>query len=175
MRKANRGTLFSIAILTIVPACATMPHPRAADATGVFRDGSGAEHGTVAFRQHEDMLHATLAVTGLAPGMHGAHVHAAGQCEGPDFKSAGGHWNPDSKQHGHANPMGAHRGDLPQVSVAADGTGKAEFAVQGTLADMIDQDGASLVIHAAPDDDMTDPSGNSGARLLCAVVTPKAR
>ena len=110
---------------------------------------------------------------GLAPGTHGIHLHAVGRCDGPDFKSAGGHWNPAGKQHGRNNPLGAHLGDLPNLNVDADGRGNASFAVNG---DMADADGTSLVIHAGSDDYKTDPSGNSGDRIACAVLTaPEGR
>lgn len=109
---------------------------------------------------------------GLAPGVHGIHLHAVGRCDGPDFKSAGGHWNPAGRQHGHDNPQGAHLGDLPNLSVGSDGRGTASFTVDG---DMADADGTSLVIHADPDDNKTDPSGNSGARIACAVLTTPAQ
>jgi Cu-Zn family superoxide dismutase len=95
-----------------------------------------------------------------------------GQCDGPDFKSAGPHWNPAGRQHGHDNPLGAHLGDLPNLSVGSDGRGTASFTVDG---DMADADGTSLVIHADPDDNKTDPSGNSGARIACAVLTTPAQ
>lgn len=104
---------------------------------------------------------------GLAPGVHGIHLHAVGRCESPDFKSAGAHWNPAGKQHGHDNPLGAHLGDLPNLTVGADGKGSASFHVEG---DMDDADGTSLVIHAQSDDYKTDPSGNSGERIACAVL-----
>lgn len=175
MRKAISGIALGLAGLALVSACATTTHQSSPDAAGILHNGSGSEHGAVEIRQSGGKLRATVAASGLAPGMHGAHIHAIGLCDGPDFKSAGGHWNPDNKQHGHANPMGAHRGDLPQIAIASDGTGKAEFEIPGSLSGLVDQDGASLVIHAAPDDDLTDPSGNSGARLLCAIVEPRPR
>jgi len=105
---------------------------------------------------------------GLPPGVHGIHLHAVGRCDGPDFKSAGAHWNPAGKQHGHDNPAGAHLGDLPNLDAGADGKASASFAIEG---DMDDADGTSLVIHAKPDDYKTDPSGNSGERIACAVLT----
>ena len=141
-------------------------------ATGALQDGSGAHHGTVALSGTDGRLHMSVKASGLTRGMHGLHIHAVGACTAPDFTSAGGHWNPDNKQHGHANPMGAHRGDLPQLDVAADGTGKAEFDIASSLSELLDADGAALIVHAAADDEKTDPTGNSGARLLCAVLTP---
>ncbi len=105
---------------------------------------------------------------GLPPGVHGIHLHTVGRCERPAFQSAGGHWNPAGKQHGHENALGQHLGDLPNLTVGADGRGTASFSVSGN---MVDADGTSLVIHAKPDDYMTDPSGNSGDRIACAVLT----
>ncbi len=104
---------------------------------------------------------------GLPYGVHGIHLHAVGRCDGPDFKSAGAHWNPAGKQHGHDNPQGAHLGDLRNLEAGADGRATASFTVDG---DMGDADGTSLVIHAKPDDNKTDPSGNSGGRIACAVL-----
>lgn len=104
---------------------------------------------------------------GLPPGVHGTHLHTVGRCDGPKFESAGAHWNPAGKQHGKDNPQGAHLGDLPNLTVGADGKSRASFAIAG---DMADADGTSLVIHAKADDYKTDPSGNSGDRVACAVL-----
>lgn len=105
---------------------------------------------------------------GLPPGVHGIHLHDAGLCEGPGFDSAGPHWNPTTAQHGRENPQGPHLGDLPNLEVGADGRASASFAAQDGLADA---NGFALVIHADPDDNRTDPSGNSGARIACAAIT----
>lgn len=148
-------------------------HHKAADAWGALKDAKGVEHGRVEFWQKGQSVHVTVTASGLSAGMHGMHIHTVGRCDGPDFASAGGHWNPTMKQHGHANPMGAHMGDLPQISIGAGGKGTGMFDFAGSIKDMLDADGASLVIHAAPDDDKTDPTGNSGARLLCAVIAAK--
>ena len=127
---------------------------------------------------------ATLLVTarGLPPGPHGIHIHDVGLCDPPDFKSAGPHWNPTGKKHGGQNPEGAHSGDLQNVTVAEDGSLKAEILVPGTYLrnagrdiqsganPILDANGAAVVIHADPDDYKTDPSGNSGARIACAVL-----
>jgi Cu-Zn family superoxide dismutase len=100
------------------------------------------------------------------------HIHSVGKCETPDFKTAGGHLNPTMKQHGVDNPMGSHQGDLPELSIGADGSGHGVFTAHTSLAALFDADGASFVVHAAADDNKTDPSGNSGARVLCGVLTP---
>jgi Cu-Zn family superoxide dismutase len=117
----------------------------------------------------------SVTARGLAAGRYGIHIHDAGLCEGPAFASAGGHWNPAGRQHGRLNPMGFHAGDLPNLEIAADGTGRVRFTVaggrlRGGAHPLLDTGGASIVIHAAPDDERTDPSGNSGARIACGVV-----
>ena len=114
---------------------------------------------------------------GLAAGTYAVHLHGTGLCEPPDFQSAGSHWNPTGRQHGRLNPLGSHLGDLPNLTVGTDGAGAGEFTIAGTSLRggdraLFDRDGAALVIHVAPDDYRTDPSGNSGARLACGVIAP---
>ena len=112
---------------------------------------------------------------GLPHGIHGIHVHAVGRCDPPDFASAGPHWNPADKKHGINNPAGPHAGDMPNVEVAANGVLGATVVLPGaSMTSLLDADGAAVVLHAAPDDYVTDPSGNSGARIACAVITPVA-
>ncbi|HEY5458045.1 MAG TPA: superoxide dismutase family protein [Sphingomicrobium sp.] len=115
-----------------------------------------------------------LKAKGLPPGEIGMHIHEAGRCEGPDFKSAGAHWNPGGKQHGRLNPAGEHAGDLGNIQVETDGSIKMDYLPDpaGNVPNALDADGASLVIHAQRDDEQTDPSGNSGARIACAVLAP---
>ncbi|HVP67108.1 MAG TPA: superoxide dismutase family protein [Anaeromyxobacteraceae bacterium] len=117
----------------------------------------------------------TVRASKLPPGTHGFHVHAVGKCEGPDFKSAGGHFNPAGKQHGLENPAGPHAGDMPNLVVGADGTGTATVKLTGVSLDggpdsLFHEGGTSLVVHAGPDDMKTDPAGNSGARIACGVI-----
>jgi Cu-Zn family superoxide dismutase len=117
-----------------------------------------------------------VSVAGLSPGPHGIHLHAVGNCEAPGFTSAGGHLNPFGKQHGMQNPVGSHLGDLPNLDVAADGTAQLSYALPLPIGDlqkqMFDADGTAIVIHAGPDDYVTDPSGNSGGRVACGVFAP---
>jgi superoxide dismutase, Cu-Zn family len=133
-----------------------------------LRDSAGSTLGTVKI----DDGRMTVMGVGMAPGAHGLHIHAVGLCEGPDFKSAAGHWNPDMKQHGRDNPMGAHRGDFPNLIIGADGKGSIAVDLAGDIVSLIDADGSSVIVHAAADDFKTDPSGNSGARLACGVLKP---
>ncbi|MFT3967792.1 MAG: superoxide dismutase family protein [Sphingobium sp.] len=133
-------------------------------------DAQGREAGRVRLAAGEHGLDGVVDVTGIAPGAHGIHLHTTGKCEAPDFASAGGHLNPDARQHGLQNPQGSHQGDLPDLIVGADGKGHGMFTAHTTEATIFDADGTAFVVHAAPDDGKTDPSGNSGARILCGVL-----
>jgi Cu-Zn family superoxide dismutase len=138
-------------------------------------NASGQSIGTVRAWQTAGGVSFRISASGLPHGLHGIHVHAVGRCDPPDFKTAGAHWNPAGKQHGMNNPAGPHAGDLPNVEVAANGVLNATVTLAGaSMASLLDADGAALVIHASPDDYKTDPSGNSGARIACAVIRPEA-
>lgn len=117
-----------------------------------------------------------LTVSGLTPGEHGIHIHENGKCDPPDFKSAGGHFNPTGKHHGFSNPEGHHSGDLPNLTVGADGKVSGRIVAKDVTLNpgpnsLLKEGGTSLVIHAGPDDEKTDPAGNSGARVACGVIT----
>ena len=139
-------------------------------ADAVLHPSAGTAAGTAVAQEDHGALRVTVEVEGLPPGVHGVHVHTTGKCEVPDFASAGGHWNPGAKQHGSLNPMGAHMGDLPNLTVGADGKGRLVFTIPAASQEaLLDADGAAIVVHAAADDLKTDPSGNSGARIACGV------
>lgn len=116
-------------------------------------------------------------LTGIQAGRHGVHVHDVGRCDGPTFETSGGHFNPMSKQHGLENPAGSHAGDAPNI--VADTTLQSLVDVTFALAtlnigipnSLFDANGSAIVVHAGADDQKTDPSGNSGARIACGVVT----
>ncbi len=145
-----------------------MATPIPATAKASFVDTAGKTIGSATLTDTPQGLKITGTVKGVAAGVHGIHVHAVGKCEGA-FTTAGGHFNPTNKQHGLMNPAGPHAGDLPNITIDA----KGAFSTTGaglTLAQVLDADGAALIIHAAADDGKTDPSGNSGARVACGVI-----
>lgn len=170
-----RSSVLAVMVGFVVAASPYVARAAGPTGTATLRDASGKVVGTALLSNAEGGVRIEVTVAGVAPGPHGFHVHAVGKCEGPDFKSAGPHLNPAAKEHGTENPKGAHVGDLPNLQVGADGSGKGEFVARGaTLGDgpgsLFAEGGTSLVLHAAPDDLRTDPAGNAGARIACGVV-----
>ena len=158
----------------LLSACATVHEPAGGPPMPLV-NAAGQTIGSVRAWQTTGGIGLRITAAGLPHGLHGVHVHSVGRCDPPDFASAGPHWNPLAKKHGMNNPEGPHAGDLPNVEVAANGMLGATLVLPGaTMANLIDADGASLVIHASADDYRTDPSGNSGARIACAVIRPAA-
>jgi Cu-Zn family superoxide dismutase len=140
-----------------------------------LRDAQAKVVGSATLSELPGGVRVTLRMNGLKPGEHGFHIHAVGKCEPPDFTSAGAHFNPDGKQHGLANPDGPHAGDFSNLKVGADGTGSLDTIDSlVTLKDgrnsLFRPGGTSLITHADPDDEKTDPAGNSGARMACGVI-----
>jgi Cu-Zn family superoxide dismutase len=151
----------------------------AAHADAQLRDVAGAVIGTAKLTEDATgRVHLTVHVRGVAPGLHGLHLHAVGACTvgaTPAFSSAGGHYNPAGRQHGHHNPLGFHAGDLPNLIVNEAGVGHLSVAVeQFALAALADADGTALVLHQNEDDQRSNAGasgpGNSGARIACGVV-----
>ena len=134
-----------------------------------------AEAGDIAALYCVDMGRAGDEVRATKALAHGIHLHTTGKCEGPAFTTAGGHLNPGGHQHGKDNPAGSHLGDLPNITIPASGKLETQIMVAGARqwdgeGGILDGDSASLIIHANPDDYVTDPSGNSGARIACAKI-----
>ena len=176
----RRASLILVALL--LAGCAGMGMQSSDNAAiAELKNTAGQPVGTARFAQAGNVVRIVVEVNGLPPGPHAAHVHAVGKCDPPDFASAGGHFNPLNKQHGALNPQGSHAGDLPNLTVAPDGTGRMETTTeQLTLGSgptsVWDADGNAVVIHANADDFKTDPTGNSGARIACGVlVKPPGR
>lgn len=173
--------LLTVAALALaVPALAQSPkatkpqETKAAEpAKATLHDAKGQAVGDVTLEQtpHGVVIRGTL--SNLPAGTHAIHIHEAGKCEGPEFKTAGGHFNPGKKAHGMMNPKGKHEGDLPNLTVGQDGKVQFEFfANQGlSVKSLQDADGAAVVVHAKADDYKTDPAGDAGGRIACGVVS----
>ena len=151
--------------------------PAPAPVESILRDASGAEVGRVTLRERGERVQVDVRVSGLSPGEHGLHLHAVGLCEPPAFTSAGGHYNPRNSRHGHRNPQGPHLGDLGNLFVSSNGRGEKTVALVGPevragIKPLLGSAGLALVVHADRDDETTDPTGNSGARVACAVLGP---
>ena len=137
-------------------------------------DASGKVAGRARVSETQDGLWLDVTAFGIAPGAHGLHVHAVGRCDAPDFASAGPHWNPTAHQHGRKNPQGSHLGDAPNLIADAKGKGRLKsWLSAGSLSALLDGDGAAVVVHADADDEITDPSGKSGKRILCGVLAAR--
>jgi Cu-Zn family superoxide dismutase len=148
-------------------------------ASAVLRDAAERVVGTAQFAETAAGVRISVQARGLPPGTHGIHIHDQGICEGPAFTTAGGHFNPTNRQHGFDNPQGPHAGDLVNLVVAADGS--ASYTTTNSMVtlapgptSLLKAGGASLMIHADPDDYVTDPAGNSGTRIACGTIVAGA-
>lgn len=142
-----------------------------------FIDGNGKTMGELTVKEEKGAVKLALKLHDIKPGTYAMHIHESGKCESPKFESAGSHFNPTGKEHGMHNPKGAHMGDLPNITVLANGKLIQNVSVKsvnmkiGQPNTLATPEGTSLVIHAQPDDEKTNPSGNSGDRLFCAVIS----
>jgi superoxide dismutase, Cu-Zn family len=168
------------AACTLAAACAHGgaggPGPKQV-ASGTFRNAAGDRVGLAALSDSGGTLRLDVSASQLGPGRHGLHFHAEGTCTPPDFASAGPHFNPERRKHGRLNPEGPHLGDLPNLVADADGSADTSFVVSPDLVEpgshsLLEPGGTAIVIHAQPDDERTDPSGDSGDRVACAVIEP---
>lgn len=177
MRRRSSQLVAGILVMTLLgaaPVAAAGPAGAAPPirlASAVLRDPNGAGVGWALLTRGPRGVRIAVVTFGLSSGLHGLHIHAVGRCVGPDFLSAGSHFNPLSATHG------SHAGDLPNLPVGPGGIGhlvttSGRFTLEPGPVSIFDGDGAALVVHANPDDYVTNPTGNSGARIACGPITP---
>jgi len=153
-------------------AAAAPPKPAVTHAIAVLHPGKDSKvAGTVHFKKEGSGVHVTGALTGLAAGNHGFHIHGFGYCSAADFTSAGGHFNPAANPHGGPKDAKHHEGDMGNIEATADGNATIDY-VDSALAFAGAQSivGRGVIVHANPDDFKTQPTGNAGGRVACGVI-----
>ena len=163
----------TVVACVLIAACASTPD-ESLRATAQLQPTAGNKtFGEATFEQAGDKVHAAIYVQGLKPGQeHGLHIHEVGDCSSGDGMSAKGHFNPYGKPHAHFSTSERHAGDLPALK--ADASGRAEVTVEldvlTVAAGPASVVGRGLIVHAQPDDYRTQPTGNAGGRIACAVI-----
>jgi Cu-Zn family superoxide dismutase len=165
----------SFAFASLFATAALADTPKAKPVTVKLSDAKGKSIGTATLAADPKGVKITLDVKGLAAGDHAIHIHETAKCDAPDFKSAGGHFNPEHKKHGMENKEGPHAGDMPNFTVDAKGVSKASVVAPNITLDdgahgVFANGGTALVIHAKADDMKTDPAGAAGDRIACGVI-----
>lgn len=167
--------LLSIFLILILVSCQN--HTPSAKTIDMY-NAAGDMVGTAKLTEQSEGVKVEIKVENLTPGFHGIHVHEFPKCNAPDFKSAGNHFNPEAKEHGLMHPDGAHLGDMPNVEADESGLVDGEIIIpEATLLEgnkSIVQKGTALIIDEDKDDGVTQPSGNTGARIICGEIKPES-
>ena len=166
--------VIAVAATVLLAACQTAPESGPARATAALKATKGNKtFGEADFEQVGNKVRVVIFVQGLKPGQeHGLHIHEKGDCSSGDGMSAGGHFNPHGKPHGHPSSSERHAGDLPSLKANKAGRARVQVEVDGLTvtpgpASVV---GRAVIVHADPDDHKTQPTGNAGARLSCGVI-----
>ncbi|HEU5169103.1 MAG TPA: superoxide dismutase family protein [Gemmatimonadales bacterium] len=181
MRSVVLAAVRCLVLAAVVPAAGCAGGGRSSEARVVAAgvradviDTTGASIGGASLLDSRSGTVLVLKLKRVPPGTHGLHVHETGACDPPAFTSAGPHLNPSNRKHGARNPDGPHAGDLPNVHARPDSTVDTTLTLRGELLGPgVLGAGApprALVLHANADDLVTDPSGNSGARIACGIL-----
>lgn len=164
-----------MAVTALVLICAPQLASAAGMAIADLYDPEGKHVGVATFTEGSNGVTIAVNVHDLPPGVHALHIHSAGSCEKPHFKSAMGHFNPYGRKHGLKSPDGPHAGDLLNITIGSDGTGAViVVAPLVTLGkgdnSLFREGGTAIMIHAGPDDYVTDPTGDAGPRIACGAI-----
>ncbi|WP_245680462.1 superoxide dismutase family protein [Bacillus marinisedimentorum] len=170
------ASIISFLFLLTAAACSeSTPEPVDVD---LYND-VGDTIGTAEIQPQNKGVKIKLEVSGIEPGVHGIHIHENAECEGPDFKSAGAHFNPEDNEHGLMNTEGPHAGDLQNIKADEEGKVDVELTAENVTLEenkphsLLRENGTSVVIHEKADDGMTDPAGDAGERVACGEIVKK--
>jgi superoxide dismutase, Cu-Zn family len=183
--------LFATAILFTIQSCTNAPKQNQENESSMTSEKSGMEpevtvnkavcvlhptegneaHGLVTFTLSGTNIKIVADIDGLTPGEHGFHIHQWGDCSKPDATSAGGHFNPENKDHAGPNDMSRHVGDLGNIT--ADENGHAHLEMEDNMISFSGKHsiiGRGIIVHADKDDLTSQPTGDAGARVACGVI-----